>query len=527
MGQIGVINPQLVDLKRCFTSSALSEKGVRSSFNHFVFGNYSFHPMVLEGSILQKLEARHRTGEAGRSPLSLGVYYKNTLVSLCHALEDCVLSASSKPLMLAAFQLGKWYLQEADRYNQLADCARNITILAAPDGGFAEHPTSQRDNVNLVSLDPLDPVAQEWHLFILAPTYTAMVMCQELSEADYGSVGSQPTVDCERKFYGFWTFEPKIVLEAVDLLIDHVGHYDPTLQQTLRQHRHEVAQTSDRERDDCGPVVARVVNYLKTNQADLPLGDTSHVHRKLLDRNLVSNELQAFLHMAELVDVADADNPEAAAEVAMLSETLGQLLDLPAWQLKRLRLASLLHRIGPLQGLESDLAPGSSLHYQESGDSCPLSCPLVPGAQVLRTLPRLRAIAQIVAHRTEWWNGSGQPAGLIGDEIPLESQILGLAAAFQCRVHQARAESAKGTAYLTPLLQDFQAEQGERWNPQLVEVLSLLVMGLQQGMEIPVSAPNAMAGMWLLESEANLPLKKTLATAQAANSEVTGGSRGS
>jgi len=39
---------------------------------------------------------------------------------------------------------------------------------------------------------------------------------------------------------------------------------------------------------------------------------------------------------------------------------------------------------------------------------------LVPAAQVLRTMPRMRAIAQIINHQTEWWNGSGQPAGLGG-----------------------------------------------------------------------------------------------------------------
>jgi len=34
-----------------------------------------------------------------------------------------------------------------------------------------------------------------------------MVLCQELSAADYGA-GGQPAADLERKFYGLWTFEP-------------------------------------------------------------------------------------------------------------------------------------------------------------------------------------------------------------------------------------------------------------------------------------------------------------------------------
>ena len=181
---------------------------------------------MLEGSILQQLATAH---PAGKRPLNFGVYYKNTLVALCHALEDCILASKSSPLVITAFQRGKWYLQEAERYSQLAKASRQVVIVAAPDAGFAEHPTSQLPNVDLVALDPNDPVAQEWHLMILAPSFTAMVLCQELSAADYGASG-QPTADLERKFYGFWTFEPALVQETVELAIAHIGRYNPELQ---------------------------------------------------------------------------------------------------------------------------------------------------------------------------------------------------------------------------------------------------------------------------------------------------------
>ncbi|MBC7823439.1 MAG: metal-dependent phosphohydrolase, partial [Candidatus Parcubacteria bacterium] len=74
---------------------------------------------MLEGSILHELGVSHETGDGGKRPLNFGVYYKNTLVSLCHALEDCILTCSSAPLVVTAFQRGKWYLQEADRYSEL------------------------------------------------------------------------------------------------------------------------------------------------------------------------------------------------------------------------------------------------------------------------------------------------------------------------------------------------------------------------------------------------------------------------
>ncbi|MEL6816999.1 MAG: DICT sensory domain-containing protein, partial [Cyanobacteria bacterium J06598_3] len=107
---------------------------------------------MLAGSILHKLVRDRQTtassaeagDSSGRTPLNFGVYYKNTLVALCHALEDAVLATKTAPLMVTAFQKGKWYLQEADRYSDLADTADKIVILAAPGAGFREHPTGDR-----------------------------------------------------------------------------------------------------------------------------------------------------------------------------------------------------------------------------------------------------------------------------------------------------------------------------------------------------------------------------------------------
>ncbi|MEB3336585.1 MAG: DICT sensory domain-containing protein [Leptolyngbyaceae bacterium] len=472
---------------------------------------------MLEGSILKKLETAHQAvlpddqGGIGRArPLSFGVYYKNTLVALCHALEDAILTATSKPLVLAAFQQGKWYFQEAERYQEIADKSRHVTILAAANTGFAEHKTSHRSNVTLVELDPTDPVAQEWHLMILSPTYTAMVLCQELSEADYGP-GGLPTEDRERKFYGLWTFEPALVEEAVNLTISHLGRYNPPLQKTLQAQVQAIKTAPVDRPDDVHQIVSRVVDYLQTSEQTLnqevptyvlnPGGETA------LNHNLVSNELQAFLQMAQLMDLTDLKNPLAAAEVAALAEMMGQLLDLPSWQIHRLRLAGLLHRIAPYQDAESQLNPGTAPRYQAEAPSCPLSCSLVPGTQVLRLMPRLRAIATILTHQTEWWNGLGYPGGLAGDEIPLESRILALVTHGQQRVNQLKQSEVKTPEEAwVQVLAECQGQTSDRWDPKLVEALALLVSGMQQGLALPITSTKVTTGMWLLDSHAEMPL---------------------
>ncbi|MBD2020813.1 metal-dependent phosphohydrolase [Leptolyngbya sp. FACHB-36] len=448
---------------------------------------------MLEGSILRGLEEAHRSAQVGKRPLNFGVYYKNTLVALCHALEDCILTSRSQPLVITAFQRGKWYLEEADRYGELAARSRHVVIMAAPDAGFAEHPTSQRPTVDLVNLNPEDAVAQEWHLVIFAPTYSAMVLCQELSETDYGRQGP-PAQDLERKFYGFWTFEPNLVRETMDLAIAHIHRYNPSLAEQLTAQVQDIAAQQSREREDLGAVVARVVDYLQSGQADLDhhrRSDAPVLRQDILDSNLVSNEVQAFLRMAQLTDQADATNPSAAAEVAALAEAIGQLLDLPAWQLHRLKLAGLLHRLAPLQRAETV--------FNLDQDSGP-SCPLVPGAQVLRTMPQLRAIAAIITHQTEHWDGSGQPAGLSGDAIPLESRILGLVAEFQQQFAQFRSTDATSSEAAIEKALAACRQQDNRWDPKLLDTLTLLVGGFQQGLNLPVTTPKISAGLWLIDS---------------------------
>lgn len=449
---------------------------------------------MLEGSILQKLKSAHHN--SGRS-LNLGVYYKNTLVALCHALEDFILESSSEPVIVSAFQRGKWYLEEADRYSELADKSQHIAIMAASDAGFETHATSQKDKVALVNLKADDPVAQEWHLMILSPSYTAMVLCQELSESDYG-VGGQPQEDLERKFYGFWTFEPELVKETVELAIAHIQNYDPTLASSLISKVDSMSpKFGAQQQDDLGAVVSRVINYLQTCYKNLhqPEQENNFSFSQDLDDNILSNEMQAFLRMAQILDHADTLNPMAATEVAALGEAMGQLLDLPAWQIKRLRLSGLLHRLGSITKIttteeKKSLAQEKALQEQDE----------LPKASLLRIMPQLDAIAKILTHQGEAWDGSGKPSGLSYDNIPLESRILRLLADFQRKVIQNSQSPTSENNPLGQALEECQAAVGTIYDPKLVEALGLLVMGMQQGMSIQAYQPKIASGIWLMDA---------------------------
>lgn len=442
----------------------------------------------------------------GQLPSSFGVYFKTTLVALCHALEDHILQTAEQdreqqPLVLVAFQQGKWYLQEADRYFEMAQYSRQIAIAAVADSGFAQHKTGQLGNVALIPLNNEDSFAQEWNLVIFAPSYAAMILCHELSPDEYRA-DTQPQNDNERKFYGLWTFDRQLVQESTQIMIERMRPYEPELCDRIQsQFQHVVAHPNDKPIDLTG-VVSRIVSYLQTSQQQLVT--VNRQNREMvelegqalrLNRNLAGGKLQAFLRMAQRVDERDQDNPLASLQVAALAETLGQLLDLPTLSLRRLRLAGLLYRIG--------LAEAPSAVFKQPMaelDETSLSVwrnRAVLGAQLLSAMAELAPVKDIVLHHLEHWDGSGKPDGLKQDQISLEARILGLVTYFQDLTQPRGSRSALS---LGDALAQCKELSGIRFDPTLVESLNTVIHLTQMGMMQLPDRPSQLPTVWLEET---------------------------
>ncbi|MGD1806531.1 HD domain-containing phosphohydrolase [Dapis sp. BLCC M126] len=442
----------------------------------------------------------------GKLPSSYGVYFKNTLVALCHALEDhilqtCSIEPEGKPLVLVTFQQGKWYLQEADRYQELAQCSSHIMIGAVPDSGLSKHPTSNLENVSLVNLETTDSLVNEWNLIILAPTYTAMVLCHELSEDEYLPHG-KPTVDIERKFYGLWTFDRNLVAKAAEILTERCRPYNPALADTIQKQHQAILKNEGMAPTDMSDVVSRIVSYLQTTQEQMIA--MNRQTRELwelegqalrVSRNLNANKLQAFLRMAQKVDERDQTNSIASLQVAALSETLGQMLDLPTLRLRRLRLAGLLFRVGLTSAPKEiftntadELDDATLSFWQERS---------ILGGQLLAAMPELAPVTKIIVHHLEYWDGSGKPDGLREEEISIESRILGLVSYFQ-ELTQPRGKRV--ALSLGEALEKCSNRSGTYFDPTLVETLSNVIrlteMGLMQLPQRPSQLPN----VWLEEA---------------------------
>lgn len=441
----------------------------------------------------------------GQLPSSYGVYFKNTLVALCHALEDHIFQNSDaprdqQPLVLVTFQEGKWYLQEAERYFDMAQSCRHIVISAVGDSGFSTHRTGQLENVSLINLDDSDSLVMEWNLIILAPSYTTMLLCHELMEHEYAH-HSKPTIDTERKFYGLWTFDQKLVRTAAEILIERFRPYNPELADNLLAKHQEIVSTPYHQVPDLTSVVSRIISYLQSSQQELITVNRQtrelwelEGQAKRVSRNISANKLQAFLRMAQRVDERDHDNPCASLQVAALAETIGQILDLPTVTLRRLQLAGLLYRIG-LASAPDEVFNQTPEEMDDATKKFWSERTLI-GARLLESMPELSEVRDVVYHYLEHWDGTGKPDGLKGEEIDIKSRILAVVAYFQAFIQPRGKRSALS---LTEALEKCQDLSGTRFDPTLVESLKTVVKLTEMGlMQLPTQ-PSQLPNIWLEE----------------------------
>lgn len=110
---------------------------------------------------------------------------------------------------------------------------------------------------------------------------------------------------------------------------------------------------------------------------------------------------------------------------ALLSARLARAMDRDDEEVGRIFLSALLCDVGmvglaeeawenPAEVLPPEARREVNRHPQRS-------------SAIVRAIPYLESLSPAVEHHHEWWNGSGYPAGLEGEAIPLEARILRLA----------------------------------------------------------------------------------------------------
>jgi putative nucleotidyltransferase with HDIG domain len=172
--------------------------------------------------------------------------------------------------------------------------------------------------------------------------------------------------------------------------------------------------------------VIYVVQWWATALFAVPLYSTRMAYRRFVEmREMFTQTITA---LAEAVDKRDPYTSKHSWRVKTIAVDIGRVMRVSDSELEALEWGGLLHDVGKIGVPDNVLLKQERLNKEER---MIMNAHPVLGAQIIAPVTKLSAELPIIRHHHEWFNGSGYPDRLIGDEIPKLARILHVADAFE------------------------------------------------------------------------------------------------
>jgi putative nucleotidyltransferase with HDIG domain len=194
----------------------------------------------------------------------------------------------------------------------------------------------------------------------------------------------------------------------------------------------------------------------------LPLYTTRLAYHNFIEmREMFTQTITA---LAGAVDKRDPYTSKHSWRVKEIAGDIGRAMNLSDADLEALEWGGLLHDVGKIGVPDNVLLKQERLNREER---MIMNAHPVLGAQIIAPVTRLSRELPIIRHHHEWYNGSGYPDRLIGDEIPMLARILHVADAFE-------AMTAQRPYRMTPLtaeqaLGELRKFAGIQFDPKVVD----------------------------------------------------------
>lgn len=177
---------------------------------------------------------------------------------------------------------------------------------------------------------------------------------------------------------------------------------------------------------------ARVRNLLALRQAQLDLSDRARLlagEVEAATRHIAQREEEVIWRLARAIEYRDGTTGEHISRVAAVSRLIAEGLGVDEERARIIYLAAPLHDIGKIGISDAILQKPGRLSDSEMAlmrEHVGFGCSILEGG----SSDLVRAAAVIAGSHHEKWDGSGYPAGLRGDQIPLEGRIVAVADVF-------------------------------------------------------------------------------------------------
>ncbi len=169
--------------------------------------------------------------------------------------------------------------------------------------------------------------------------------------------------------------------------------------------------------------------------------------------------------LTQILEVRDPASARHAREVATLAHRVGVRMGMGDEALAEIEMAASFHDIGKAAVPDRVLLKHGPLDPSEWRV---MRAHAESGAELLRYLPDCAAIAPLVRHHHERWDGYGYPDRLRGDEAPIGSRIIAT-----CDAYAAMLADRPYRRALHPIAarQEMSRGAGSQFDPNAVEAL--------------------------------------------------------
>ncbi len=168
--------------------------------------------------------------------------------------------------------------------------------------------------------------------------------------------------------------------------------------------------------------------------------------------------------LAATVDARDPYTYGHSSRVATITEAVAREAGITARKLANVYAAALLHDIGKLGVPDAILTKPGRLDRDEYEI---IKKHPVEGARIVGYVKELSVLIPMIRHHHEWYDGSGYPDGLKGEEIPLEARIISIADAYDTMTTK---RLYREVVTREEAIEELRRCAGTQFDPELVEV---------------------------------------------------------
>jgi len=115
------------------------------------------------------------------------------------------------------------------------------------------------------------------------------------------------------------------------------------------------------------------------------------------------------------------------ARLRNMSTALAEAIQMPRENIEELELLAEYHDLGKV-GVSNQILLKPGALTPEERTEMKLHCEI--GRRIAQSVPEISPIAELILKHHEWWDGTGYPLGLKGEEIPLECRIIAIVDAY-------------------------------------------------------------------------------------------------